>query len=170
MARAASAERWSFGARARSRTPGKYIVLFLFAPVCLVALGAGVWLNTAERRAAMAAVEFRAAASGEREAYFALSPFLVDLAPDADGRSTYLRMQALIVIRGGAVAATARRIEAERPALTERLTFFLRELRPEDFRGADGMARVKAEMLRRVNLVLGPGVADEVVIEDLVIQ
>lgn len=156
--------------RVRVRTPGKYVVLFLFAPVILVALGAGLWLNTVSHHSASAALEYRKTSNGEKAAYFALPIFLVDLSPDANGRTAYLKMRASISLGEKDAAGAAVQLEAVRPAMTERLTFFLRELTPEDFDGSEGMARVKREMLRRVNLLIAPASANDVIIEELVIQ
>lgn len=158
------------GARLRVRTPGKYIILFLYFPVVMVAIGSGLWLTWVEQRAAVAALEYRRSVSGEKVAYFTLPEFLVDLSPDLNGRTAYLKMNASIALRGAVSVERAATIDEAQPALIERLTFFLRELRPEDFDGSEGMARVKREMLRRVNLVIAPESADEVVIEELVIQ
>lgn len=157
------------GARLRVRTPGKYIVLCLFVPVAVIALGAGIWLNTVSNRS-IAALEYRMSASGAKAAYFKLPAFLVDLAPDQNGRTAFLKIRASISLGDEDANTTAEHIEALQPAVNERLTFFLRELRPEDFESSDGMERVKAEMLRRINLVIAPVRANDVVIEELVIQ
>lgn len=156
--------------RVRVHTPGKYIVLFLFLPVSFVALGAGMWLSFEERRAAFAAVEYRKSVSGARQAYYPLPDFLVDLRTDSDGRTAYLRLKASVLLANEELPGTVERIDAVKPALVERLTFFLRELQPEDFDDSDDMARLKTELLRRVNLVLAPHSAGDVVIEDILIQ
>lgn len=154
----------------RVRMPGKYIVLILFVPVALVALAAGVWLNMVSHRSAVAAVEYRKSESGVETAYFALPEFLVDLSPDLNGRTAYMKMRASIVLDNEASADTAETIAALQPVVMERLTIFLRALRPEDFKGSEDMARIKREMLRRVNLAIYPANAGEVVIEEIVIQ
>jgi len=157
-------------ARKRVRTPGKHIIMWLFAPVAVVAIGAGLWLNMASNRAAVAALEYRTNGSGVEAAYFVLPDFLVDLSPDENGRTAYLKIKAAIALDHEQAKDSAVSIEAALPQVVERLTFFLRELRPEDFHGSAGMARVKREMARRVNLVIAPVVASDVVIEELVIQ
>jgi|GEM_PF-2375431 len=160
----------AMGARLRVRTPGKYIVLFLFTPVALVAVAAGVWLNDAERRAAFAAVEYRKSTDGAREAFVPMPEFLVDLRADDDGRTAYLRIKLAIRLDNATLNDAVEHFDVSKPAVTERLTLFLRELRPDDFAGTQNMARVKTELLRRVNLALAPHHAREVIIEDLIIQ
>ena len=54
--------------------------------------------------------------------------------------------------------------------MRERIAFFLRELSPEDLDGTEAQARLKAELLRRVNLTIAPEAADEIVIQSFVIQ
>lgn len=156
--------------RMRVHTPGKYVVLYLFVPVVLVALGAGIWLNVMSKRSAIAALEYRQSASGQSAAYFKLPEFLIDLAPDMNGRTAYLKIRTSVALERDAASKTAAEIETMQPIIVERLTFFLRELRPEDFQGSEGMERVKREMLRRVRLVVTPDGVDEIIIEELVIQ
>lgn len=156
--------------RVRVRTPGKHIVLFLFVPVVVVAVASGVWLNIQSHRSAVAALEYRTTVSGLKTAYFTLPEMLVDLSPDLDGRTAYLKLRVSLALRDDKPNQTAEQIESVQPAVMERLTFFLRELRPEDFRGSAEMLRVKTEMLRRVNLEIAPATADEIIIEEIVIQ
>jgi flagellar FliL protein len=99
-----------------------------------------------------------------------LKEFLVDLAPDRTGRVAYMRLQASIKAEPGATAEFARAVDARRDEISERLAFLFRGLSADDFEGEEGMSRVKAEMLRRVNLVIAPASASEVVITDLIIQ
>ncbi|MFQ5562998.1 MAG: flagellar basal body-associated protein FliL [Parvularculaceae bacterium] len=156
--------------RAPGRVPGKVIVLFVLMPAAMI-IAAGLTIySQAQKRAAMTAVEVHRLAEGGRAAYYPLPDFLVDLSPDAQGRTAYLRMSAALLLDRARAAEAAPRIEAMEPLLRERASLFLRELRPEDFDGSEGMARVKAELLRRVNLALAPIKAEDVIIEDMVIQ
>lgn len=170
MAQNAAAKEMIDMGRRRVHMPGKYIILILFVPVSLVAVGAGFWLNFQERRAAYAAVEYRKSAEGLREAYYSLPEFLVDLRADDDGRTGYLRVKASVLLNKDGMSKTVQNIDALLPMLNERLTFFLREMRPEDFDSSEDMNRIKREMLRRINLVIAPNSADDVIIEELVIQ
>ena len=170
MAQEAALINHSFTNRVRVRTPGKYIVLFLFAPVALVAIGAGLWLNYVNEQSRLASLEYRTAQNGAETAYYALPEMLVDLSPDRDGRTAYLKLRASIVLSEDETRKTARNIAAAQPLVTERLTFFLRILRPEDFQGAAALEQLKAEMAKRINLVIAPDEVDGVIIEDLVIQ
>ena len=156
-------------ARVRVRTPGKYIVLAMCFAFAIALFGAKLWRDYSTNPPRPDSLEMRETAGGEL-AVVTLPEFLVDLSPDRNGRTAYLKLKASIVLDTGRVHELAAVIDRDRPLLVERLTFFLRELRPEDFQGTAAMARLKKEMVRRVNLVISPEVASDVVIEEFVIQ
>ncbi len=158
------------GSRARVRMPGKFVVLFFAAPALLIALGYFFWRDYAEQRAAFDTVEYRQSIAGAREAYYPMPEFLVDLRPDDDGRTAYLRMKISVQLNNADLNEAVAKIDRAKPAIVERMTLFLRELRPDDFDGSQNMIRMKSEMLRRVNLALSPQDARDVVIEELIIQ
>ena len=160
----------SYTNRVRVRTPGKYVFVFLFAPVIIVAIVAGFWLNHAKEQSRLAALEYRTSKHGVETAYFSLPEMLVDLAVDQDGRKSYLKMNVTIVLNENNTKQTARLISDKQPLISERLTFFLRILRPEDFSGAEAMERMKAELKHRINLIIAPDMIENVIIEDLIIQ
>lgn len=146
--------------RARVRRPGKHIVLF--AAAALAVMGAGV-------------LGFRQSSpeSAVREAASATVPlgeFLVDLSPDRTGRIAYLKLSASVALPAARAKPAAARLEAERAIVRERIAFLLRGLTPEDLAGAEGMQRLKTEMLRRINLAIAPERAEDVVILDMIVQ
>lgn len=151
-------------ARVRVRTPGKHIVMFVTAAVVIVAAAINLTKSSPQSRV-FNDRQSQAAQSGGKAV--ALNDFLVDLAPDRNGRVAYLRLSAVVMADSNDAAAA---IDANRVAIAERLTFLLRGLSPEDFAGSDGMTLVKDEMRRRVNLVIAPARARDVVISDLIIQ
>lgn len=151
--------------RTRVRTPGKHIVIFLAAAL-LIIVSAMSMLRHVEQTPDFAFAGFGGEARGGAGEATALEPFLVDLAPDRQGRAAYLRLAASVK----AEARARERIAAAEADIADRLNFLLRGLTPEDFAGEDGMTRVKAEMLRRVNLVIAPEKAQEIVITEIIIQ
>lgn len=150
------------GARRRVRTPGKHIVLFTLAATFMLALS-----TSAIRSARLSAPATGHTAASDGGLYAPPVEFLVDLSPDRLGRISYLKLDVKIVAMDAAALAE---IVEKTPLINERVSFFLRELSPEDFEGVEGMARVKAELLKRVGLPLTPGAARDVVIESIVIQ
>ncbi len=156
--------------RRRARTPGKHIVAFVAGAVLVVGGAASVLKSADYAPAPRRAADPLDAVRVGRATYVPLEEFLVDLSPDYSGHVSYAKLAASISLSGPGAARAAERIDSLRPEINERLTFLLRNLRPEDFEGAEGMARVKAEMLRRVDLVIAPERADDVIISNLVIQ
>lgn len=158
------------GVRQRVRTPGKLLVLFAVALASVIALIGYATVFLIERQATSSSIEIHKSANGIRTAYYSLPEFLVDLSPDKNGRTAFLKMQLDVQFDGSSITSTKNALDEVAPVLTERLTFFLRELRPEDFSGTAEMERVKKELLRRVNLVLAPAEAQSVIIREIIIQ
>ncbi len=157
-----SVEAQSGGAsrKIRVRTPGKHIVLFALAATFMLAASTAVISRTglplSDRDSA------GASADGAIQ-----ETFLVDLSPDADGR---LRLLKVTVEIQADSALALRAIDVRRALIREQVSFFLRELSPEDFDGSPARDRLKIEMLRRVNLSLGSAQASDVVVSSLIIQ
>lgn len=145
--------------RIRVRTPGKHIVLFSLAVTFMIGVSTLV-LSRAE-------LSLQRSPFASDEGARVQETFIADLAPDAAGRLRMLRLSIEVDLASGAARAA---LEAKRPQLRERLAFFLRELTPEDLDGSDAQMRLKAELLRRVNLTLGPDAANEVLVQSMLIQ
>lgn len=152
--------------RVRVRTPGKYIVMAVAAALVVI-FGAMSVLRSFD--GATATADGAAVATGPTNAV-QLPEFLVDLAPDSSGRISYIRLSASVLVPAKYGVRGVERVTAATPEISERINFLLRGLKPEDFAGEAGMARVKAEILRRVNLVIAPDQAQDVIISDIVIQ
>lgn len=85
----------------------------------------------------------------------------------ADGRPTYLKLKLTLEMQD---AAVAEHLQAEAPRLRDMMLAFLRELRPEEMQGSAATYQLKAELLRRVNLVAAPGKVDAVLIEEMLVN
>ncbi len=158
------------GLRQRIYLPGKYIIVFGLLPLLILASVVFIYFWQSTRYEPSVEIEHRANASGVVTAYYPLPELIVDLAPDRRGRVTFLKVSpAIAVVRGDSEAAL-RKIDAAKPIITERVTLFLRALRPADFQGTNQLNRIKHELTRRINLGAGDIVAQDVVLEQLVIQ
>lgn len=82
-------------------------------------------------------------------------------------RPTFLKLKLTLETKDAAVAS---RLQAEAPRMQDMFTGFLRELRPEDLAGSAGSYQLRAEILRRVNLIAAPGKVDAVLIEEMLVQ
>lgn len=150
--------------RQRVRTPGKHIVLFMLAVTFMLALSTTALTSG---KVKLPSYEFQGLSGAGAILYAPSEEFLIDLSPDAAGRSAYLKLTAKIVARDHAALSE---IKEKQPMIRERVSFFLRELSADDFVGSEASARVKAEILKRASLPLSQGAAADIVIEDILIQ
>ena len=174
------------GAPAKKKLP----LLFIIIPAALVVLGGGggaaFFLMQPKAEAAdagHAAPEKKkdggghgAAADGEADpalgvisdgpdgvVFYTLPDMTVNIqAPD--GRPMYLKLKLTLEMKD---ADLAHHLQAEMPRMQDMFQGFLRELRPEDLAGSAGSFQLRAEILRRVNLIAAPGKVDAVLIEEM---
>lgn len=85
----------------------------------------------------------------------------------ADGRPTHMKLKLTFEMHDYALAE---HLQAELPRMNDMFQGFLRELRPEDLAGSAGSFQLRAEILRRVNLIAAPGKVDAVLIEEMLVQ
>jgi len=83
------------------------------------------------------------------------------------GRPAYLKLKLTLEMKD---AALAYHLQSEMPRMQDMFQSFLRELRPEDLAGSAGSFQLRAEILRRVNLIAAPGKIDAVLIEEMLVN
>jgi flagellar protein FliL len=98
--------------------------------------------------------------------FFTLPDMVVNI-QSADGRPTFLKLKLTLEMSD---ASVAEQLQGEMPRLQDLFQGFLRELRPDDLDGSAGTFQLRAEILRRVNLVAAPGKVDAVLIEEMLVQ
>jgi len=98
---------------------------------------------------------------------FYTMPDLVANIQSADGRPTFLKLKLAFELPD---KDTADAIEPNAPRLNDMFQTFLRELRPEDLNGSQGAYQLRAELQRRVNLVIAPAKVNAVLIQEMLIQ
>jgi flagellar FliL protein len=84
-----------------------------------------------------------------------------------DGKPTFLKLKLAFELPDHGTADT---LDAEMPRLNDVFQTFLRELRPEDLSGSEGTLQLRAELQRRVNLVIAPSKVNGVLIEEMLIN
>jgi len=84
-----------------------------------------------------------------------------------DGKPTFLKLKLAFELPDHGTADT---LDAEMPRLQDVFQTFLRELRPEDLSGSEGTLQLRAELQRRVNLVIAPSKVNGVLIEEMLIN
>ena len=85
----------------------------------------------------------------------------------ADGRPTFLKLKLTLELPDDTAVED---LDPNMPRLQDMFQTFLRELRPEDLAGSQGSYQLRMEILRRVNLVISPGKANAVLIEEMLIN
>lgn len=106
-------------------------------------------------------------AAGPDGVTFYTLPAMVMNIQSSDGRPTFLKLKLTLEMKDARVAS---RLQSEMPRLQDMFTSFMRELRPEDLSGSAGTYQLRAEILRRVNLIAAPGKVDAVLIEEMLVQ
>lgn len=106
-------------------------------------------------------------AEGPDGVIFYTLPDMVVNVQSADGRPTFLKLKLTLEMKD---AALAEHLQAEAPRMQDMFQGFLRELRPEEMQGSAATYQLKAELLRRINLIAAPGKVDAVLIEEMLVQ
>ena len=98
--------------------------------------------------------------------FYTLPDMVVNI-QSADGRPSHLKLKLTLEMHDYALAE---HLQAELPRMNDMFQGFLRELRPEDLAGSAGSFQLRAEILRRVNLIAAPGKVDAVLIEEMLVN
>jgi len=85
----------------------------------------------------------------------------------SDGRPTYLKLKLTFELPD---KDTADEIEPNMPRLNDMFQTFLRELRPEELNGSEGNYQLRAEIQRRVNLIIAPAKVNSVLIQEMLVN
>jgi flagellar FliL protein len=98
--------------------------------------------------------------------FYTLPDIVVNMqTPDA--KTSFLKLKLTFELPDHTTADT---LDAEGPRLNDVFQTFLRELRPEDLSGSEGTLMLRAELARRVNLVIAPSKVNGVLIEEMLIN
>jgi flagellar FliL protein len=98
--------------------------------------------------------------------FYTLPDIVVNMqTPDA--KTSFLKLKLTFELPDHATADT---LDAETPRLNDVFQTFLRELRPEDLSGSEGTLMLRAELARRINLVIAPAKVNGVLIEEMLVN
>ena len=103
---------------------------------------------------------------GDGVYYVKLPQMLINFSTD-DGRPAFLKLKLTLEAPDEDVAYA---VEPELPRIVDQFQGFLRELRMDDISGSAGTARLRLELLRRVNLAIAPAQMNAVLIEEMLVQ
>ncbi len=82
-------------------------------------------------------------------------------------RLRYLKIAAALEVRGAAQADLVRQFV---PRILDSFQLYLRAIRPEELDGAEGVYRLKEELLARVNDAVHPAQVRDVLVRELLVQ
>jgi flagellar FliL protein len=98
--------------------------------------------------------------------FYTLPDIIVNM-QTADGRPTFLKLKLTFELPDSDMVEE---LNPMMPRMQDMFQTFLRELRPEDLSGSQGSFQLRAEILRRVNLLAAPMKVNAVLIEEMLIS
>ena len=104
-----------------------------------------------------------AAIPSEKVAYVEVDPLVISL--NSAGTARLLRFRANLAVRPEA----AETVSSVLPRVSDVLNTYLRALEPADLEDPAALARLRAQMLRRVQVVAGNGLVDDLLILEFVL-
>ncbi len=97
--------------------------------------------------------------------FYDMPDFLVNLSGPPPQH--YLKMRVALQL---ADKESVPRLEAEMPRILDGFQTFLRELRPEDLEGSQGMLNLKEELMRRLALATQEPIVKDVLFKEIIVQ
>ncbi len=144
---------------------GKKKLVIMVAPVVLVLVIAGLWfggilpplLGMGGANAQEAKMQGKADGKGKADANLNGNP----------RRPSYVKIKAKLEL---AKAADAAVVQAAMPRLLDLFQTYLREMRPDEFRGSAGTYRLREELIARATLAAAPAQVQDVLFTELIVQ
>jgi len=102
----------------------------------------------------------------EKTYYYKMEEFLVNL--NSPSNSTKFVRTTISIVLDSKDAKDA--LEKQIPVVRDSFLVYLRELRPSDLKGSSGIYSLKDELLLRVNKLIEPDKATDVLFEEIVVQ
>jgi flagellar FliL protein len=158
----------------KKKFSGKKLVLFILLPVLLLGGGgaAAYFLllkkdPAAEQQAAGAEDAHAEEAAGEPQVYVSLEkPLQVNLVSTGK-RQAYLNLDLWLAVKN---EEDAKHLEGVMPKVIDQFQVYLRSLRIEDLQGADGVQRMRDELLMRAKAAAKPVEIEDVLIKSMLAQ
>lgn len=156
----------------KKKFSGKKLVLFIILPILLLGGGgAAAYILLLKKDPA---VEEHAAAAAEEEhapdepqVYVALeTPLQVNLVGTGK-RMAYLNLDLWLAVK---TEEDAKHLEGVMPKVIDQFQVYLRSLRVEDLQGADGVQRMRDELLMRAKTAAKPVEVEDVLIKSMLAQ
>ena len=149
-------------------------MLMFGAPALLVVLlgiGAGTYFmffsgHSEEEDAKLAESAEPVPVTPPEVAFYDVPNILVNI-QSPDGAPAYLKISLSLELNNEEEKAG---VEALKDRMVDQFQGYLRELRMDDLKGSAGIARVKEELLRRVNVAAAPYKVRDVLLQEMIVQ
>jgi flagellar FliL protein len=154
----------------RKKFSGKKLVLFIILPVLLLGGGGAAayfLLLKKEPVAEEAAAAAEAPAADEPQVYVSLEkPLQVNLVGTGK-RLPYLNLDLWLAVK---TEEDAKKLAGVMPKVIDQFQVYLRSLRIDDLQGADGVQRMRDELLMRAKAAAKPVEVEDVLIKSMLAQ
>ena len=157
-----------FGIDAPKKRSGKKLVLFIILPLLtLIAIGAGLYFTgiIGGKKGEQAAEE-KKKEEPKTFVFFDLPDLLVNLSSTGK-RTNYLKIKVSLELAKPEDVPT---LQTLAPRVIDNFQIYLRELRTTDLQGSAGLARLREELLRRVNAAVEPIKVRDVLFKEMLVQ
>lgn len=154
----------------KKKLSGKKLVLFIILPILLLGGGGAAAYFLLLKKEPPAAEEPGAAAESaaeEPQVYVSLDkPLQVNLVATGK-RMPYLNLDLWLAVK---TEEDAKKLEGVMPRVIDQFQIYLRSLRIEDLQGADGVQRMRDELLMRAKAAAKPIEVEDVLIKTMLAQ
>jgi flagellar FliL protein len=155
----------------KKKFSGKKLVLFIILPVLLLGGGGAAAYFLLLKKDPAAEAQAAAAeddhASEEPQVYVSLEkPLQVNLVGTGK-RMPYLNLDLWLAVKN---EEDAKKLEAVMPKVIDQFQVYLRSLRIDDLQGADGVQRMRDELLMRAKAAAKPVEIEDVLIKSMLAQ
>ncbi len=166
------------GTTAPRKGGGKRKLIMLAVPLLLVDIGAGLWFSgiappllgmgkPAQADKAVAEADPKHPAESARKLVFADLPEIVANLNAGPRRTMFIKLQAKLEL---ARAEDQPALAQAMPRVLDLFQTYLREMRPEELRGAEGTYRLREELLARAAIAVAPVQVLDVLFTGMLIQ
>lgn len=138
-------------------------ILLVAAPVTVILLGGGLWLQGALPQAL--GIKQRGGARVETPAFVDLPEMVANLNSDPR-HPRYVKLKAKLETSEGDVV----KVKAALPRLIDLFQTYLRETRPDELQGALGMYRLRQELIARASLASRSAKVNDVLFSEMLVQ
>jgi flagellar FliL protein len=153
----------------KKKLSGKKLVLFIFLPVLLLGGGgAAAYFFLLKKPAPDAAAEAQAAeAASEAPGFYYEVPEIQANLESTGKRNNFLRLSLWLEV---ANEEESKKLAGVMPRVIDQFQIYLRSLRIEDLQGADGVQRMRDELLMRARAAAKPVEIKDVLIKAMLAQ